>query len=218
MNEENPKTVTLVEVGPRDGFQFEKTVVPTERKLDVITRLAAAGLRRIQVTSFVHPAKVPQMADAETLVANLPQESPVAYSALVLNERGLERALVSGIRNVEISLSASDAHSRRNAGMSHVEALARGLTMIDRAASAGLNVRASIQCAFGCVEEGLIPADRIAETIRRFVDRGAHELSLADTTGMGSPPAIKKILDNNEKDNHCISRTIFGSSSVFSGG
>jgi hydroxymethylglutaryl-CoA lyase len=196
VNEENPKTVTLVEVGPRDGFQFEKTVVPTERKLDVITRLAAAGLRRIQVTSFVHPAKVPQMADAETLVANLPQESPVAYSALVLNERGLERALVSGIRNVEISLSASDAHSRRNAGMSHVEALARGLTMIDRAASAGLNVRASIQCAFGCVEEGLIPADRIAETIRRFVDRGAHELSLADTTGMGSPPAIKKILDN----------------------
>jgi len=194
VNEEKPKTVTLVEVGPRDGFQFEKTVVPTERKLNVIARLAAAGLHRIQVTSFVHPAKVPQMADAETLVARLPQERPVEYSALVLNERGLDRALVSGIQNVEISLSASDAHSRRNAGMPHDEALARGLAMIDRAVPAGLNVRASIQCAFGCVEEGLIPATRIAETIRRFVDHGAHELSLADTTGMGSPPAIRKIL------------------------
>ena len=195
MNEEKPKTVTLVEVGPRDGFQSEKTVVPTARKLDVIARLAAAGLRRIQVASFVHPAKVPQMADAETLVAHLPQKGPVAYSALVLNERGLERALACGIANVEISLSASDAHSRKNAGMPHAEALARGLTMIDRAASAGLNVRASLQCAFGCVEEGPIPTPRIAETIRRFVDHGAHELSLADTTGMGSPPAIRKILD-----------------------
>jgi len=195
VDEENPKTVTLVEVGPRDGFQFEKSVVPTERKLDVIARLAAAGLRRIQVTSFVHPAKVPQMADAETLVARLPQESPVEYSALVLNERGLGRALDSGIHNVEISLSASDAHSRRNAGMPHAEALARGLSMIDRAVSAGLNVRAGIQCAFGCVEEGPIPEKRIAETIRRFVDHGAHELSFADTTGMGSPPAIRRILD-----------------------
>ncbi|BBO78631.1 hydroxymethylglutaryl-CoA lyase [Desulfosarcina widdelii] len=195
MNGEKPKTVTLVEVGPRDGFQFEKTVVPTERKLDVIARLAAAGLRRIQVTSFVHPAKVPQMADAETLVARLPKEGPVAYSALVLNERGLARALACGIANVEISLSASDAHSRKNAGMPHAEALTRGLTMIDRAVSAGVHVRASIQCAFGCVEEGAIPAERIAETIRRFIDHGAHELSLADTTGMGSPPAIRNILD-----------------------
>lgn len=195
VNQGKPKQVTLVEVGPRDGFQFEKTVVPTERKLDVIARLAAAGLRRIQVTSFVHPARVPQMADAETLTARLPQESPVEYSALVLNERGLKRALDSGIHTIEISLSASDPHSRKNAGMPHAEALARGLTMIDRAVSAGLNVRASIQCAFGCVEEGLVPTARIAETIRRFVDRGVHELSLADTTGMGSPPAIRKILD-----------------------
>lgn len=195
MNEGKPKTVTLVEVGPRDGFQFEKTVVPTERKLDVIERLADAGLRRIQVTSFVHQAKVPQMADAEMLVARLPRRERVTYSALVLNERGLDRALASGIEQVEISLSASDAHSRKNAGMPHAEALARGLSMIDRAVSAGIDVRASIQCVFGCVEEGAIPRARIAETIRRFVDHGAHELSLADTTGMGSPPAVRKILD-----------------------
>jgi hydroxymethylglutaryl-CoA lyase len=190
-----PDKVTLVEVGPRDGFQFEKTVVPTERKLAVIARLVESGLKQIQVASFVHPAKVPQMADAEELIAGLPPADDVTYSALVLNRRGLDRALRSGIRAVEISLSASDTHSRKNAGMSHADALKAGLSMIDRAAAAGVVVRASIQCAFGCVDEGSVPVGRIAAIVERFVDQGAHGVSLADTTGMGSPPLIREALD-----------------------
>lgn len=190
-----PDAVTLVEVGPRDGFQLEKAVLPTDRKLAVIARLAAAGLKQIQVASFVHPQKVPQMADAGQLIGGLPRADGVVYSALVLNQRGLDRAMASGIEAVEISLSASDAHSRKNTGMAHSEALDQGLDMIDRAVVAGLHVRASVQCAFGCVHEGPISTAHIAAIIRRFVDHGTHELSLADTTGMGSPPVIQAALD-----------------------
>jgi len=190
-----PDAVTLVEVGPRDGFQFEKTVVPTHRKLSVIARLAAAGLKQIQVASFVHPEKVPQMADAGPLIRRLPRQDGVVYTALVLNRRGLDRAMASGIAAVEISLSASDSHSRKNAGMAHGDALDQGLRMIDQAISAGLHVRASVQCAFGCVDEGQIPTARIAGIVRRFVEHGVHVLALADTTGMGSPPLIEGVLD-----------------------
>jgi len=190
-----PDAVTLVEVGPRDGFQFEKTVVPTYRKLSVIARLVAAGLKQIQVASFVHPEKVPQMADADLLIRRLPRQDGVVYTALVLNRRGLERAMASGIAAVEISLSASDSHSRKNAGMANDDALDQGLRMIDQAVSAGLNVRASVQCAFGCVDEGQIPATHIAGIVRRFVEHGVHVLALADTTGMGSPPLIEGVLD-----------------------
>ena len=190
-----PDAVTLVEVGPRDGFQFEKAVVPTHRKLSVIARLVAAGLKQIQVASFVHPEKVPQMADAGPLIRQLPRQDGVVYTALVLNRRGLDRAMASGIAAVEISLSASDSHSRKNAGMAHGDALDQGLHMIDQAISAGLHVRASVQCAFGCVDEGQIPAARIAGIVRRFVDHGVHVLALADTTGMGSPPLIEGVLD-----------------------
>ncbi len=190
-----PDAVTLVEVGPRDGFQFEKAVVPTDRKLSVIARLVAAGLKQIQVASFVHPQKVPQMADADALIRQLPRRDGVVYTALVLNQRGLDRAMASGMAAVEISISASDSHSRKNAGMTHGEAVAQGLHMIDQAISAGLHVRASLQCAFGCVDEGRIPAARIAGVVRRFVDHGVHVLALADTTGMGSPPCIERVLD-----------------------
>jgi hydroxymethylglutaryl-CoA lyase len=190
-----PDGVTLVEVGPRDGFQFEKTVVPTDRKLDAIARLVAAGLKHIQVASFVHPEKVPQMADADALIKQLPQQDGVVYSALVLNRRGLERAIASGITAVEISISASDTHSRKNAGMAHDEAMDQGQRMIEQALSAGLHVRAGVQCAFGCVDEGRIPAARIVGIVRRFVAHGVHVLALADTTGMGSPLLIEGVLD-----------------------
>lgn len=195
MENSMPDAVTLVEVGPRDGFQFEQIVVPTNRKLSVIARLVAAGLKQIQVASFVHPEKVPQMADAGPLIGRLPRGDGVVYTALVLNQRGLERAMASGIAAVEISLSASDSHSRKNVGMAYDDAMAQGLRMIDQAISTGLHVRASVQCAFGCVDEGRIPAARIAGIVRRFVEHGVHVLALADTTGMGSPPQIERVLD-----------------------
>jgi hydroxymethylglutaryl-CoA lyase len=135
------------------------------------------------------------MADADPLIRRLPRDDGVVYSALVLNRQGLSRALASGIPAVEISISASDAHSRKNAGIAHADALDQGLRMIGQALSADLYVRASVQCTFGCVFEGQIPSARIADIIRRFVDHGAHALALADTTGMGSPPVIKRVLD-----------------------
>lgn len=190
-----PEAVSLVEVGLRDGFQNESLVVPTDRKLSIIAQLAEAGLRHIQAASFVHPGKVPQMADADDLVRRLPRGDGVAYSALVLNQRGLNRAMAADIRNVEISLSASDSHSRRNTGMSRQEALAQGARMVDTALSAGLHVRTSVQCAFGCVYEGAVPVGRIKDIISRLADHGAHELSLADTTGMGTPAALSAVLD-----------------------
>lgn len=196
MDNPMPRAVRLVEVGPRDGFQFETEAVPTQRKLAIIARLVAAGLKHIQVTSFVHPRNVPQMADADRLVRQLPDGDGVVYSALVLNQRGLERAMASGVKVVEISISASDAHSRKNTGMTHVDALDQGLRMIDRAIAAGLNVRAGVQCAFGCVQEGRVSEGRIAAIVRRFSDHGAHELALSDTTGMGTPPVLKRVLDS----------------------
>lgn len=195
MNRSIPRVVTLVEVGPRDGFQFETRVVPTASKRSAIARLVGAGLRHIQVASFVNPAKVPQMADAEHLIEGLPRDDGVTYSALVLNRRGLDRAMATHIPAVEISISASDTHSRKNAGMGHDEALRQGEAMIDQAAAAGRRVRASVQCAFGCVYEGRMDPSRIVGILRRFADHGAHTLCLADTTGMGSPPAIAAMLE-----------------------
>jgi len=117
MNLNLPNKVTLIEVGPRDGFQFEKKIIPTNLKVEIISGLVDAGLKDIQAISFVHPDVVPQMADAEDLLNRLPKRNDARYSALVLNEKGVERAHLSGLQHIEISISASDTHSRKNAGM-----------------------------------------------------------------------------------------------------
>ena len=189
-----PPRVTLFEVGPRDGFQFEKTLIPTDLKLEMVQGLVAAGLRNIQVTSFVNPRKVPQMADAEELVRRLPKDPAVCFSGLVLNRVGLERACKSGLQAVEISVSASDSHSRCNTGMPLTVAVAQGQELIRTAVREGLRVRASVQCAFGCVQEGPIAEDRVGQILAAFKASGAHSLALADTTGMATPPAIKRLL------------------------
>lgn len=189
-----PPRVTLFEVGPRDGFQFEKTLIPTGLKLEMVQGLVAAGLRNIQVASFVNPRKVPQMADAEELVRRLPKDPAVCFSGLVLNRVGLERACKSGLQAVEISVSASDSHSRRNTGMPLTVAVAQGQELIRTAVREGLRVRASVQCAFGCVQEGPIAEDWVGQILAAFKATGAHSLALADTTGMATPPAVKRLL------------------------
>jgi hydroxymethylglutaryl-CoA lyase len=125
MKMDYPNKVTLIEVGPRDGFQFEARTLPTEIKLQIIEGLVHAGLKHIQVASFVNPARVPQMADAEELARGLPEADGVEYSGLVLNSRGVERAYHSGMKHVEISISASDTHSRKNTGMTLAQAQTR---------------------------------------------------------------------------------------------
>jgi len=191
-----PEKVTLIEVGTRDGFQFETLSIPTDLKIEIITALADAGLKHIQAVSFVHPGIVPQMADAEEVLKRLPERDDVCYSGLVLNIRGLERAYRAGLKHVEISISASDTHSRKNTGMSLDQAIEQGKTMIHLAQGYGMHIRAGIQCAFGCVYEGSIPKDRIVKMAGAFLDAGIEKLAIADTTGMASPRSVKMLTES----------------------
>ncbi len=190
-----PKKVTIVEVGPRDGLQMEESIVPTWLKIEIIKELSAAGLPVIQATAFVHPGKVPQMADAEQLLANIDLEGATLLSALTLNLEGVKRACRTAVDLVEVSISASDTHGRRNAGMDFRQALDQVETMIKTVRANGRNVQASIQCAFGCVYEGHIPVQRIITAAKVMVESGADGLTLADTTGMADPVQITKVLE-----------------------
>jgi hydroxymethylglutaryl-CoA lyase len=188
-----PDKVTLIEVGPRDGFQFETKIVPTLLKAKIISGLVDAGLKDIQATSFVHPDVVPQMADAEDLLKCLPKRNDVCYSALVLNEKGVERAHLSGLQHIEISISASDTHSRKNAGMPFEKALVKGKDMIRLAQDYKMEIRAGIQCAFGCVYEGRIPEERVLKIAKDFLKIGIQTLAISDTTGMANPLSIQNL-------------------------
>ena len=188
-----PDKVTLIEVGPRDGFQFEKKIIPTNLKAEIISGLVYAGLKDIQVTSFVHPEVVPQMADAEELLRHLPKKENVRYSALVLNEKGVERAHLSGLQHLEISISASDTHSRKNAGMPFEKALEMGKDMIRLAQEYKMEIRAGIQCAFGCVYEGRISEERVLKIANDFLEIGIQTLAISDTTGMANPLSIQNL-------------------------
>jgi hydroxymethylglutaryl-CoA lyase len=190
-----PKTVTLMEVGPRDGLQSEKKIVPTPLKVDIISGLVSAGIRLIQVGAFVSPGRVPQMADTDNLPALLTPTAGVIYNYLVLSRNGFERAMSSGAQSVEISASASDTHSRKNTGMPGDKAMGEAVKMIERAKDGGLHVRASIQCAFGCVYEGDIDPEFVRSTAMTFLSQNPDMLVLADTTGMAVPDTVKAMLE-----------------------
>lgn len=189
-----PETVTLTEVGLRDGIQIENRHIPTEMKLELIETLVAAGLKSLQITAFVHPDKVPQMADAEKLISKLAVHAGVEFTGLVLNLNGVNRAQEAGLQTVEVSVSASDTHSRKNAGLSLEQARNLSVEMVTRAKEFGLNVRAGIQCAFGCVYEGHVPVHRVVEMAGAYVQAGADVLALADTTGMATPVTVTDLL------------------------
>lgn len=189
--------ITIHEVGLRDGLQIEEQVVPTERKLDWIGRLARAGVPMIQVGSFVHPTKVPQMADTDELfrrLADAPRDPGVVYSGLVLNERGLERGLACGAGYFCMGVSASDTHSRKNTGMGTAEAADRIVAMGRQALAAGHGVQVSVQSAFGCGFEGAVPAERVLGLVRRFADAGLVTVSLADTAGHAVPAQVEALV------------------------
>jgi hydroxymethylglutaryl-CoA lyase len=187
--------ILLHEVGPRDGLQMERQVVPTEQKLRWIRDLVAAGVDMVQVGSFVHPAKVPQMADTDRLFAELGTPGHVALSALVLNEKGLERAMAAGVRTLCMGVSASETHSRRNTGMAIAEATERILAMACRAQGAGVRVQVSVQSAFGCGYEGVVPEERVLSLAARFLEAGLTHLSLADTAGHAVPDQVARLFD-----------------------
>jgi hydroxymethylglutaryl-CoA lyase len=186
--------VVIEEQGLRDGFQSEAKVVPTARKLELVNELVDAGLTRIQVCSFVHPKRVPQMADAEAILAGLDRRPGVIYSGLVLNVKGVERAVAAGLDHVAASISASDTHSRKNSGMSLDEAHDRYAEMVLTAKAGGLTVRGGLQCAFGCRFEGAVDPDHVLELVKSHLELDIDELALADSTGMANPRALQDLM------------------------
>lgn len=186
--------VVLQDDSLRDGLQFESRILPVEEKVSLFRLLAAAGVPRIQVGSFVHPRVVPQMADTEALIYAVRDEAPdLLLSALVLNTKGLDRALTCGLKRLAVSSSASDTHSLKNVKRPAAAAFSEALTLVRRAAVSGITVQAGIQCAFGCAYEGSVAEERVLEMARRFAEAGADELSLADTTGMANPLQVRRL-------------------------
>ncbi len=190
-----PETVILTEVGLRDGLQSVAELVPSEAKLDAIQKLVDAGLKQVQVTSFVHPKWVPQMADAEEVCAGLPETEDVVFSGLVLNAKGVERASAARLKRVDASISTSDTHSRKNANMGLDEALKHLKKMVALANDAGMEVRGGLQSVWGCVYDGYPPDERIVDMVSEVIDMGVIALSLADSTGMANPNSIKQALE-----------------------
>ncbi len=187
-----PESVEICEVGPRDGFQFESKLIPTELKVDIMRDLARAGVRRIQATSFVHPKWVPQMADAEEVIASISDLASVVMSALVLNMRGLERARAANVRHVDISIATNDRHSLDNANMSAADALDQGEKMVKAALKYGISPQIGFQTVFGYEVPGDTPIETVVDMARRFSGMGVESISLADSTGMANPLSIRE--------------------------
>jgi hydroxymethylglutaryl-CoA lyase len=189
--------IIIHEVGPRDGLQIEKATVPTDQKIKWIEALIGSGVDIVQVGSFVHQQKVPQMADTDRLFEYFaqPDHRPARtrLSALVLNEKGLERGFKCGVGYFCMGVSASDTHSRKNTGMGTAEAADRIIAMAKSAGSAGATVQVSVQSAFGCGFEGAVPEARVLDLVRRFLDAGLRMVSLADTAGHGHPAQVERL-------------------------
>jgi hydroxymethylglutaryl-CoA lyase len=193
----NAPAIFVHEVGLRDGLQMEKQVVPTEQKLVWIDALLDSGIDVLQVGSFVHPEKVPQMADTDRLFARLAasgkKPANVVLSGLVLNEKGLERGLACGVEMFCMGVSASETHSRKNTGMGLEEAKKRIIGIAKGALAAGKRVQVSVQSAFGCGYEGRVPKERVVAIAKTFLDAGLRSLSLADTAGDATPDDVEDL-------------------------
>jgi hydroxymethylglutaryl-CoA lyase len=199
-----PPRVDIREVGPRDGFQNEPEVIPTERKVELIEMLARTGLPRLEVTSFVRPDVIPQLADAAEVLARIDVPAEVALSVLIPNERGLERALElrdglsrerPAFDEVNVFLSASETHNRKNVNRSIEESLASLEKVLPHARAGGLRCEAVISTSFGCPYEGHVPPERVLEIALRLRDAGAQEIGFGDTTGMANPVQVQAFFE-----------------------
>jgi hydroxymethylglutaryl-CoA lyase len=190
-----PEHVTIYEVGARDGLQNESAIVPVEVKAEFLHRLAAAGLRVLEATSFVHPKWVPQLADAGDLLRLLVRTEGVDYPVLVPNERGLDRALDAGVSHVAIFASATDTFAERNLNRTLDSQFAMFEPVVQRALAAGLRVRGYVSMCFGDPWEGAVPPEQVAAVTRRLAGMGCHQISLGDTIGTGTPGHVDAVLD-----------------------
>ena len=191
--------VMIVEVGARDGLQNEPEVVSTEHKLALISRMIDAGVRRIEVASFVNPSRVPQMADAEAVIAGLTDKADVSYIGLCLNKRGVLRAIESrsggkrGVDEAGCVIVASDTFGQRNQGQTIADGLRENADMLKLAKSDGLIAQVTISAAFGCPFEGAVPQDRVVMIAEKMAEAGAEEIALADTIGVGVPSQVSAL-------------------------
>jgi hydroxymethylglutaryl-CoA lyase len=188
-------TVRIVEMGPRDGLQNEKQTIALETKLELIGRLADAGLREIEATSFVSPKWIPQMADHDALMRSLERRPGVRYPVLTPNLQGFEAAVAAGADHVAVFAAASESFSRRNINCGIAESIERFMPVMAAARLRGIEVRGYVSCVVGCPYEGAIAPERAAEVAKRLADIGCGEISLGDTIGVGTPDSVQRLLE-----------------------
>ncbi|MGD9953289.1 MAG: hydroxymethylglutaryl-CoA lyase [Burkholderiales bacterium] len=190
-----PKKVRIVEVGPRDGLQNEKQEVPTKVKLELIERLADAGLPAVEATAFVSPKWIPQMADHTEVLEGIRRKAGVSYPVLTPNPKGFQAALAAGATEVAIFGAASESFSKKNINCSIAESLERFRPVADAARGAGVKVRGYISCVLGCPYEGEVAPEKVAEVAKALFDMGCYEISLGDTIGTGTPGKTQKMIE-----------------------
>jgi hydroxymethylglutaryl-CoA lyase len=189
-----PAKVQIREVGPRDGLQAEKNFVPTEAKIELINRIFNCQIKLIEATSFVNPRAIPQLSDAEQVITQIDRPSGSVVSALVGNQRGVQRAIRSGVDEVQVVISASEVHNQRNVNMPIAESLRQLGEVVPQALQAGVVVRAAIATAFGCPFEGEISLKQIFWLTDEFRDLGIKQITLADTAGLGDPLLVSRLV------------------------
>lgn len=190
-----PNTVKIVEVGPRDGLQNEKQLVPTETKIELINRLADAGLRVIEATSFVSPKWVPQMADNAAVMQGIQRHPSTVYPVLTPNLQGFDAAIQAGATEVAIFAAASESFSRKNINCSIAESLKRFEPVVSAASALEIKVRGYVSCVVGCPYEGAVDPHKTAEVAKTLFDMGCYEVSLGDTIGVGNPATIARMIE-----------------------
>ena len=195
-----PAAVRIVDVGPRDGLQNEAVTLPAATKIELIARLAEAGLTAIEAGSFVSPKWVPQMADSAAVLTGIARRPGVTYPVLVPNLQGLEAAIGAGASEVAVFAAASESFSRRNINCSIDESLDRFAPVMERAAALGIRVRGYVSCVLGCPYEGEIAADAVAHVAKRLRDLGCYEISLGDTIGRGTPAKARAMVARVAED------------------
>jgi len=188
------RSVTIVEVGPRDGLQSEPELLSTQTKVEFITRAIDAGIRRLEVASFVHPKKVPQMADAEALLAELPLADDVSYIGLVMNERGLDRALTTPVHEIGMVVISTDTYNERNQGVPTEESIEVWLKIAERAKANGKIANVMVSSAFGCPYEGEVSPSRVVDIAKRLMEAEPAELAIADSIGVAVPNQVTDLL------------------------
>jgi hydroxymethylglutaryl-CoA lyase len=189
-----PPSVTIVEVGPRDGLQNEAGEVPTTTKVDLVERLAVCGLREIEATSFVSPKAVPQLADASEVMAQIDRRDDVRYSVLVPNERGYDAALAAGATSIAVFTAASESFSQRNVRASIAETIDRFRPIVDRAHEDGIHVRGYVSTAWGCPFEGPVAPQAVQRVVEQLADLGIVDVSIGDTIGVAVPSEIEPVM------------------------